>query len=112
MQYKAQLEAGLESARTLVKAYFEVEDCPWEKRYHVDQPRCRECVDGYVCEWLFRQDPPPDLSLCPPEQLRDVLSFAVSYLEGRMFQADHEADDCPCAICVWVRETHRLLLTE
>ena len=112
MQDRAQLEAGLETARALVKAYFEVESCPFEKRYHIDQQKCRECADGHVCEWLFQQDPAPDLSLCSHEQLRGVLSFAASYLESQMFQADHETDDCSCAVCVWVRETHGLLLIE
>ena len=41
MQSKAQLETGLETACTLVKASFEVEDCPWEKRFHTDQQQCR-----------------------------------------------------------------------
>ena len=112
MQSKAQLESGLETARALVKAYFEVEDCPWEKRFHIDQQQCRECADAYVCEWLFQQDPAPDLSLRSPEQLRDVLAFAVGYLEGQMLKADHETNACRCAICVWVRETQPLLLID
>ena len=112
MQDKAQLATSLETARALVKAYFEVEDCPWDKRFHIDQQRCQECADSYVCEWLFQQDPAPDLSTCSPEQLHDVLTFAVGYLEGQMHQADHEIDECPCAICVWVRENQPMLPIE
>lgn len=112
MQNRAQLETTLETARALVKAYFEVEECPWEKRFHIDQQRCRKCADSPVCEWLFQHDPAPDLSLCSLEQLCDVLAFAVEYLEAEMFQADHETEDCPCATCVWLRETHSLLLAD
>jgi hypothetical protein len=112
MKYKAQLETSLETARAMVQAYFEVNDCVWEKRFHVEQQQCRSCADGYVCEWLFQQDPAPDLSIYSAEQLHDVLSFAVDYLESQMHQADHETEDCPCATCVWVRETQALLLTE
>jgi len=112
MQTKAQLETSLVTARALVKAYFEVEDCPWEKRFHIDQQQCQDCEDRYVCEWLFQQDPAPDLSICSPEQLRNVLTFAAGYLEGEMRQADHETADCPCTTCAWVRETHTLLMIE
>lgn len=41
-----------------------------------------------------------------------MLTFAVGYLEGQMLQADHDTNDCHCAICVWVRETQLLLLIE
>jgi hypothetical protein len=112
MQSKAQLETSLETARALVKAYFEVENCPWEKRFHIEQQECRECADGHICEWLFQQDPAPDLSTRSPQQLREVLVFAVGFLEGQMHQADHDTDECPCAICVWVRETQSLLPIE
>ena len=112
MQNKGQLETRLETARVLVKAYFEVEDCHWEKRFHAEQQECRECAERYVCEWLFQQDPAPDLSLCSPEQLCKVLIFAAGYLKGHMLRADHRTDDCPCATCVWVRETHSLLMIE
>jgi len=112
MANKAQVEAHLETARAMVKSYFEVEDCSWEKRFHIDRQKCRNCANGYVCEWLFQHDPAPDLSICYPEQLRDVLTFAVGYLEGQMLQADHDTNDCHCAICVWVRETQLLLLIE
>ena len=59
----------------------------------------------------FQQDPAPDLSICPPEQLRKVLTFAAGYMKGHMLRAGHE-DNCPCATCVWVRETHSLLMIE
>jgi hypothetical protein len=109
MQSKVQLETSLEAARTLVKAYFEADDCPWEKRFHIEQQKCRQCADADVCEWLLQHDPRPDLSACPAGQMRNALTFAVGYLEGQMHQADHETDDCPCAVCVWVRATHALL---
>jgi hypothetical protein len=111
MQDKVQLETSLETALALVKDYFEVEDCHWDKRFHAEQQECRECAERYVCEWLFQQDPAPDLSICPSEQLHKVLTFAAGYLKGHMLRADHE-DNCPCATCVWVRETHSLLQIE
>lgn len=112
MQNKAHLETSLKTARAMVKAYFEVEDCRWDKRFHVEQQECRQCAERYVCEWLFQQDPAPDLSTYSPEQLCKVLNFAAGYLEGHMLRADHEIDDCTCATCTWVRETHSLLLID
>lgn len=112
MQSKAEMDISLENARKLVNTYFEVVDCPWEKRFHIDQRQCRECTDGHVCEWLFQLDPAPDPSVSSTDQVREVLSFAVGYLEGQMLRADHETDHCPCAICVWVREAQALLPTE
>ena len=112
MQNRVKLETSLETARALVKAYFEVEDCQWEQRFHVEQQECRECAEQYVCEWLFQQDPAPDISNCSSEQICKVLTFAVGYLEGHMLRADHEIDECPCATCVWIRKIHSLLLTE
>ena len=111
MQDKAKLETSLKTARALVKAYFEIEDCHWEKRFHTEQQECKGCAERYVCEWLFQQDPAPDLSICPPEQLRKVLTFAAGYMKGHMLRAGHE-DNCPCGTCVWVRETHSLLMIE
>lgn len=108
MDRKDQLQQKLTEARGLVKAYFEVDECPWEKRFHQDQQRCRECADGFVCEWLFVQDPAPDLAAYDRPQLRDALIFAVGYLEEQMRQADHPAA-CPCATCAWVRDSYPLI---
>lgn len=108
MQNKAETQAKLEAARGMVRSYFEAPDCPWEQRFHQDQRSCRECAQSYVCEWLFEQDPTVDLSNASAEQLREALSFAEGYLEGRMLEAGHQPADCPCAICSWVREVDPL----
>lgn len=112
MHDKARLETSLETARTLVKTYFEVEGCQWEKRFYAERQECRGCADRHVCEWLFHQDTAVDLSSASPEQLRDVLAFAADYLQGQMLKADHEIFDCLCASCAWVRETDALLRTD
>lgn len=98
------LKQQLEVARGLIRAYFEAPDCSWERRFHDDQQACRQCGDIHVCQWLFEQDPAPDLSSFPEERILDALHFAAGYLEGRMLEAGHEASQCTCATCVWVRE--------
>lgn len=97
------LRKRIASARVLVRDYFEVPDCVWQGRFHHDQAACRQCIDGAVCEWLFTQDPDPDLSAFSLEQLEDAHVFAIGFLEGRMVEAGHRADTCSCEICTWVR---------
>jgi len=109
MDRTEQLRQQLETARGLVKAYFETDDCPWEQRFHQEQHACRHCADGFVCEWLFEHDTPPDLAAYTPAQLRNALVFAAGYLEGRMTQGDHKTGICPCATCSWVRQARDLV---
>ena len=97
------LRQRIRSARGLVRDYFEVPDCDWQGRYHHDQTDCRGCADRAVCEWLFAQDPDPDLSAFSLARLEAAQVFAVGYLEGRMVEAGHQTDTCSCEICTWVR---------
>lgn len=97
------LRKRIASARGLVRNYFEVPDCVWQGRYHHDQAACQKCADGAVCEWIFAQDPDPDLSAFSLAQLEDAHVFAVGFLEGRMVDAGHETNTCSCEMCTWIR---------
>ena len=105
MDSRQRLTEKLAAAPDLVKAYFEIPECRWEGRFHQDREACRNCADTVVCEWLFARDPAPDLSALSRAQVRDALSFAAGYLEGRMTEAGHETEQCACAICCWVRDS-------
>lgn len=105
----SQLTEKLAQARDLLRAYFEVPGCNWEQRFHQEEQECRSCGDSHVCQWLFEQDPAPDLQAMPPQRLREALQFAVGYLEGRMIEAGHDPMHCACATCKWLRGGHSLL---
>jgi hypothetical protein len=109
MDSRDRLLQELHTARGLVRAYFETPDCRWEGRFHHDQADCRQCADVGVCEWLFEQDPAPDVSALSQRQICDVLSFAAGYLDGRMVEAGHDTDQCGCATCSWVRGSLALI---
>lgn len=109
MDHRGQLIDHLEQARGMIRAYFEAPDCDWERRFHDDQPVCQSCGDTHVCQWLFEQDPAPDLSTYSQERIRSALQFAVGYLDGRMIEAGHIPMRCHCATCKWVRDAYSLL---
>lgn len=108
-QRRIKMTAQLEVARELVRAYFDVPECAWDGRFHRDQRSCRQCADAHTCEWLFTQDPAPDLALYSQAQIDDALSFAAGYLQGRMLESDHAIGTCSCANCAWARATLALI---
>lgn len=98
----------LELPRRVIRGEIAIEDCGHAGFYSPADSACRVCETRMECEWLFRNDEFAALSEKPLDTVMDAFDSAVLYVDAFVARAGHEATECGCELCSWIRQAQDL----
>lgn len=99
---------ALEFPRSLVRDNLDLQECVHNGNYAADDDECRQCVQGFECEWLYGNDEFVALDRKPLKELAAALDFALEFVDMRISEWGHNRGSCRCEACAWRREAQRL----
>jgi len=94
--------------RILMMSRMDFSDCPMNRYYNVDSPRCEHCEQGQECRWLNTNDEFSGLAEQPLEVLFEVFQFSIDYVDSHVSRQNHNLRRCVCESCIWVRDARHL----
>ena len=95
--------------RSLMRDYLELDDCPHDGQFAVDDAHCRDCDNREECEWLFKNEAYLDLRRRNVTKLKRALAYGVDYVRGLATQYAHDQNRCRCPTCRWLRRAQNCL---
>ena len=100
---KEEIIKALVFPRAVIRGEISIEACPHAGNFAPQDARCRECHCGAECEWLCSNDEFVALEQKSLDELEGALEFAVGYVDARIMRLGHEATNCRCHACTWLK---------
>lgn len=100
---KEEIIKALVFPRAMIRGEIAIDDCPHAGNFSSQDVVCQECHCGAECEWLFSNDELVALEEKSLEELEGALEFAVGYVDARIMYLGHEATNCRCHACRWLK---------
>lgn len=95
--------------RSLMRDYLELDDCPHDGQFAIEDRRCQDCDNREECEWLFRHEAYMDLPRRDVVVLKRALAYGVDYVRGLATRYAHDQNHCRCPTCRWLRRAQGYL---
>jgi hypothetical protein len=90
-------------------ANVDLSHCPNSGFFEIMDSRCHDCTKRYECDWLNSTDEFNELDTKPMDFLYRALTFGIDYIDAFNFPADHDAENCGCDSCKWLRHARGLV---
>ncbi len=98
----------LDFPRRIVRAEMDLFECQHNGEFDGNDRKCKECVDGPECQWLYATDAVAALESRSLNQLSEALEFAILSVAADAMEQEHDPQQCRCPMCGWLAQAEAL----
>lgn len=109
VKMRDQIITALEYPRLLMEREVKQRSCSQHYHFNAEAEECGECLYILECQAYSRQLAEPTLRQASTGDLLRLLKFGFEYVSYQLSRQDHDATQCDCDLCRWIRSATPLL---